>query len=423
MSENDEILNKIFRGLGTLIKSIFNFSKQAIEKPSVKGFSIGGNQSELESYYNQCRSDFNNSKVVLYEVYDLAVKIVQMALEQANKENNNNLNFKNLPKPILELMLDTTVKAIKKENLFNFPEIDFSKQLPLSEQIELKQKLEFLDLRINEDDGIFAFLGSFEHALKHFALSLETVLKINGDDSVTNGNSGNIFNAEIINFTHNLNQHLEEIIISFFTDKNAEMLLFADIRHQLLINLDVVSGLGSNRTSEQRQTETDKTKLPTDIDLTDSELVESYLENTYLDKLFTGTTQTTILLSLRFEHMHIIGGTGHGKTQLLQKLILDDIDNNRGFMVIDSQGDIIRKISMLKVFDKDFENNIADKLILINPEDVDFPVALNMFSLNSGNGNIVKIKRIIYQNFTNKCLSIHLLIYMNIFLVRFLDRN
>ena len=387
MSENDEILNKIFRGLGNLLKGIFNLSKQAIEKPSVKGFSIGGNQSELESYYNQCKSDFNNSKAVLYEVYDLAVKIVKMALEQANKENkNNNLNFKNLPKPILELMLDTTVKAIKKENLFNFPEIDFSKTLLLSEQIELKQKLESLDLRINEDDGIFAFWASFEHVLKHFALSLETVLKTNGNNSV-DGNSGNIFNAEIINFTHDLNFHLEKIIISFFTDKNAKMKLFHDIRGQLLINVDVVSGLGSNRTWEQRENEIDKTKLPTDIDLTDAELVESYLENTYLDKLFTGTTQTTIPLSLRFEHCHIIAGTGHGKTQLIQKLVLDDIDANRGFMVIDSQGDIIRKISMLKVFDKDFENNIADKLILINPEDVNFPAALNMFSLNSGNRN------------------------------------
>lgn len=387
MSDGDEALNKIlkstFNGLGNLVKGVFNLSKQAIGKPSVKGFSIGGNQSEIELYYNQCKSDFNNSKAVLYEVYDLAVKIVQMALEQANKENKNNLNFKNLPKPILELMLDTTVKAIKKENLFNFPKIDFSKQLPLSEQIESKQKLESLDLIINEDDGIFAFWASFEHVLKHFALSLETVLKTNGNNSV----GGNIFNAEIINFTFNLNQHLEEIIISFFTDKNAEMFLFSDIRHQLLINLDVVSGLGSNRTWEQRQNETDKTKLPTDIDLTDSELVDGYLEKTYLDKLFTGTTQTSIPLSLRFEHCHIIAGTGHGKTQLIQKLVLDDIDNNRGFMVIDSQGDIIRKISMLKVFDKDFENNIADKLILINPEDVNFPVALNMFSLSSGNGN------------------------------------
>ena len=338
-----------------------------------------------------------------------------MALEQANKENkDNNLNFKNLPKPILELMLDTTVKAIKKENLFNFPKIDFSKQLPLSEQIELKQKLESLDLRINEDDGIFAFWASFEHVLKHFALSLETVLKTNGNNSV-GGNSGNVFNAEIINFTHDLNQHLEEIIISFFTDKNAEMKLFHDIRGQLLINVDVVSGLGRNRTWEQRENEIDKTKLPTDIDLTDSELVESYLENTYLDKLFTGTTQTTIPLSLRFEHCHIIAGTGHGKTQLIQKLVLDDIDANRGFMVIDSQGDIIRKISMLKVFDKDFENNIADKLILINPEDVNFPVALNMFSLNSEGGNNENISELHKQMLVNSSIDLYEYLFGAIF--------
>ena len=266
--------------------------------------------------------------------------------------------------------------------------MDFSQEIPLSEQIEFKQQLESLDLRLDDSDGVYAFVISMTHAIKHLFLSLGFLAKGDGNfDNGNSSNSGSVFNAPIINFTNNLNFHLEEIIISFFTDKNAEMNLFSKLRRQLLINLDVVSGLGSNRTWEQRENEIDKTKLPTDIDLTNSELVDGYLENTYLDKLFTGTTQTTIPLSLRFEHCHIIAGTGHGKTQLIQKLVLDDIDNNRGFMVIDSQGDIIRKISMLKVFDKDFENNIADKLILINPEDVNFPVALNMFSLNSGNGN------------------------------------
>ena len=31
-------------------------------------------------------------------------------------------------------------------------------------------------------------------------------------------------------------------------------------------------------------------------------------------------------LSARFEHTHIVGGSGHGKTQLLQQLILYDLE-------------------------------------------------------------------------------------------------
>jgi hypothetical protein len=50
----------------------------------------------------------------------------------------------------------------------------------------------------------------------------------------------------------------------------------------------------------------------------------------------------------RYEHTHIVAGTDHGKTQLLQKLILGDIEevsHARGsIIVIDSQGDMIDKL-------------------------------------------------------------------------------
>ena len=50
----------------------------------------------------------------------------------------------------------------------------------------------------------------------------------------------------------------------------------------------------------------------------------------------------------RFEHTHICAGTGHGKTQLLQKMILEDMqelkDGRGSVVVIDSQGDLINKL-------------------------------------------------------------------------------
>ena len=55
-----------------------------------------------------------------------------------------------------------------------------------------------------------------------------------------------------------------------------------------------------------------------------------------------------------YEHTHILGGTGHGKTQLLQHLIYADLERaqheRRSIVVIDSQGDLIRKLSQLKLF-------------------------------------------------------------------------
>src|SRR3954465_1202270 len=80
----------------------------------------------------------------------------------------------------------------------------------------------------------------------------------------------------------------------------------------------------------------------------------------------------------RYEHTHIVAGTGHGKTQLLQKLLAGDIaeiGHNKGsVIVIDSQGDMINKIMHMAEMEA-----ISHRLILIDPNDVENPPALNLF--------------------------------------------
>ena len=80
----------------------------------------------------------------------------------------------------------------------------------------------------------------------------------------------------------------------------------------------------------------------------------------------------------RFEHTHICAGSGHGKTQLLQKMILEDMqalkDGKGSLVVIDSQGDLINKISHLADM-----RDLRDKLILIDPNNIEYPPALNLF--------------------------------------------
>lgn len=86
-------------------------------------------------------------------------------------------------------------------------------------------------------------------------------------------------------------------------------------------------------------------------------------------------------LSARFEHTHIAGGSGHGKTQLLQQLILFDLDRVKAgeasLIVIDSQGDMLGHIRSLSTV-----GEMADRLILIDPIiDIRNPPALNLFDL------------------------------------------
>lgn len=125
-------------------------------------------------------------------------------------------------------------------------------------------------------------------------------------------------------------------------------------------------------------------KLPSQADSRDPlGLVTTYLGGTPLEDIFAQPIQFTIPTKSRFEHHHIVAGTGHGKTQTLQYLIAQDLEavaeGERTVIVIDSQGDLIRQISNLAVFAPD--GPLHDQLTIIDPADVEWPVSLNMFDV------------------------------------------
>ena len=72
-------------------------------------------------------------------------------------------------------------------------------------------------------------------------------------------------------------------------------------------------------------------------------------------------------LNNRMEHMHILGGTGSGKTQLIQFLISKDLEEDCCVIVIDNQGQMIPKLARLGV-DTQY----------ISPQ---YPLALNIFDM------------------------------------------
>jgi len=113
---------------------------------------------------------------------------------------------------------------------------------------------------------------------------------------------------------------------------------------------------------------------------TRDDFASAYLRHTPLEHLFSAEVTFQFEEQARFEHTHILAGSGHGKTQTLQHLILADLKRSEqpGLVIIDSQGDMIRKISRLAVFD----GPLSEKLIIIDPRDVDHPPALNMFDVS-----------------------------------------
>ena len=88
-------------------------------------------------------------------------------------------------------------------------------------------------------------------------------------------------------------------------------------------------------------------------------------------------------LQLRYEHTHIVAGSGHGKTQLLQHLIVTHdlpavISGERSLVVIDSQGDMLEKLLRLSELSPRF-GSLSERLMYINPQDIQNPPCLNLF--------------------------------------------
>jgi hypothetical protein len=111
------------------------------------------------------------------------------------------------------------------------------------------------------------------------------------------------------------------------------------------------------------------------------EIVAAHLHNTPFKDLLYAPIPFTMTDRQRYEHMHVVGGSGHGKTQLLQRLILHDLEREHppGLVIIDSQGEMLQKIQRLKLFGSG--ESSADRIIIIDPEDVQHSPALNMFDM------------------------------------------
>jgi hypothetical protein len=160
------------------------------------------------------------------------------------------------------------------------------------------------------------------------------------------------------------------LIYPFFAEAVDDLGLFTPLRTTLDRNFHETSAAARRGASGE--------PIPPDEHKgTPREIVSAYLAGTPLEALFQAPIPFAFTDAQRYEHMHIIGGSGHGKTQLLQRLILTDLEREQppALIIIDSQGEMLRKIERLQLF----SGKLADKLIVIDPEDVEHPPALNMF--------------------------------------------
>ncbi|MCX5206916.1 type IV secretion system DNA-binding domain-containing protein [Streptomyces sp. NBC_00237] len=72
------------------------------------------------------------------------------------------------------------------------------------------------------------------------------------------------------------------------------------------------------------------------------------------------------------QHLHLMGATGSGKSTLIAHLVLDDVAHGRGAIVVDPKGDLITDLLHR------LPASCADRLVVIDPDDVHTPPCLNV---------------------------------------------
>jgi hypothetical protein len=80
----------------------------------------------------------------------------------------------------------------------------------------------------------------------------------------------------------------------------------------------------------------------------------------------------------REKHLFIIGGTGNGKTTMLEYGLIQDIRNNKGVAIVDPHGDLAE--SLLCSIPEEREGDV----IYFNPDDLSYPIGLNLLELTPG---------------------------------------
>lgn len=165
--------------------------------------------------------------------------------------------------------------------------------------------------------------------------------------------------------------YLDRVVRLPFAEELENAGLFAALRGKLAGNLELV--------------DRHQLRLPSRHSSSDPrELVSLYLRGTPFPDFLDQTVSLPDSDETFFSHAHVIGGSGAGKTQFLQNLILHHLDRDDppALVVVDSQGDLIPKLSRLARFDPD-GGDLADRLILVSPRDVDHPPAINIFDVHN----------------------------------------
>jgi hypothetical protein len=332
------------------------------------GGTVGREREEMRATWAETEAAWRNSPLGRTSVSDLAVDFVRSLCADIER----------LPAtPILVALCDATETILRAEPIGEMEPNWAILDSDIEAAVEVRR---MLVRRRRWCLDYPRMKGIVDRQLRSAFLDLVSVLP-EGAFSEWTVSSPQGFGVPLIELFEEPALVVGTLLLFPYDDDTLKLDVFLPLRRTLERNLKIASDIPLTEEITDHQAKV--VGPPLQKGKTPAELAELYLAGTPFASLMELPVPFTVPDSARFEHCHIIGGTGHGKTQLMQSLIHADLvaaqTDGRSVVVIDSQGDLINKLSRLDLFSLDTPGSLADRLILIDPADVEFPAALNLF--------------------------------------------
>lgn len=247
--------------------------------------------------------------------------------------------------------------------IFTSASVDFSKPLSLQDQVQLARHLRTQEYFLAHDERLSEQLATAIGNVSGGVLQSVPPL------------AESALSAPLICVLPNPNDVVDRIIGTLSTRELAEAGLFTAVQDRIYENMCRYSGIRPGSNSNKPLVTAAEAKLSPE------ELVDTYLSGTPFHSFLLTPIPFCIPEAIRFEHTHIVGGSGAGKTTLIQQTILDNLalKDPPAMVIIDPKGLMVERISKLAIFNK----RLKDRIIVIDPTKQPLP-SLGLFDLPTG---------------------------------------
>lgn len=247
------------------------------------------------------------------------------------------------------------LRRVVADEAFESPP-DFA-ALDLKQQIELKKRLAAWELKGIDGQDL-----------------LETVLLdvfLDLGQHLPKTRAPSPFTVPLIYVVPDVRAWITRLYATLSDEKYRERELFETLRTQLYFNACRASDIEPYTETRKKIRHAYQSDLPLD------ELNWTYLRGTPFYDFFRSPVPLKVTHEDRFNHWHVLAGSGQGKTVLIENVIRHDLASEAppSIVLIDPHSDLVRTLVRSDL-------GIEDLIILIDPRDTKHPVALNPFAVN-----------------------------------------